>query len=381
MSPAQPTLIRSPRRAAESPRNSPIPVWGALVALMRRLLVGLGMVWAVAGLGGCASPEIDPDSRAPVPLQQAVRLVTDELLSQANHLRRWGSRLGPSGHPLALRIAPVADGRPFAAPEAAELTARWLAEELRQPAAAGFALAPASEPAVRWQLRARLSPPPAVAGRAAEADMALLSLELVDADNGEVVAAARARVGDAVLARRAAPPPEPPVARPAPPTPAPPPAPPSLAALSADYVALLRRGKDVEAQAVFSQIVSVGLATRQLDVKLLFAPASAEFWPDPVLRRRYALWLAEIARQLPASPHCLRIVGHASRTGSPAYNQRLSERRAQAVRQMLLRQAPSLAPRLEAVGMGFEENLAGTGTDDERDVSDRRVVFKVTDCP
>jgi len=41
---------------------------------------------------------------------------------------------------------------------------------------------------------------------------------------------------------------------------------------------------------------------------------------------------------------------------------------------------PEITGRIQAVGMGFRENVIGTGTDDLRDALDRRVEFKVRPC-
>jgi outer membrane protein OmpA-like peptidoglycan-associated protein len=54
--------------------------------------------------------------------------------------------------------------------------------------------------------------------------------------------------------------------------------------------------------------------------------------------------------------------------------------RATYIKQRLDREAPELGPRTKASGMGFRENLVGTGTDDARDALDRRVEFKITGC-
>ena len=152
-------------------------------------------------------------------------------------------------------------------------------------------------------------------------------------------------------------------------------------ALNAEYVALLKAGKDTEAQAVFKRIVAEGLATRNLPVRLLFAPASSEFYPDPVLIRRYGSWLGEVADQLSRSTQCLEIVGHASRTGSEAANRRLSNQRALAVRRILLKHAPALGPRLSTVALGRSQTEPGAAPDEMREAGDRRVDLKVVDCP
>ncbi|HET9764060.1 MAG TPA: OmpA family protein, partial [Casimicrobiaceae bacterium] len=81
-----------------------------------------------------------------------------------------------------------------------------------------------------------------------------------------------------------------------------------------------------------------------------------------------------------ASMSCLTIVGHTSKTGSEQFNDRLSLQRAVAIQHRIEALAPETAGRLQAVGMGFRENLVGSGTDDLRDALDRRVEFKVRAC-
>jgi outer membrane protein OmpA-like peptidoglycan-associated protein len=43
-------------------------------------------------------------------------------------------------------------------------------------------------------------------------------------------------------------------------------------------------------------------------------------------------------------------------------------------------QAREMTGKLQAVGMGYRENIVGSGTDDLRDALDRRVEFKVRSC-
>jgi outer membrane protein OmpA-like peptidoglycan-associated protein len=76
----------------------------------------------------------------------------------------------------------------------------------------------------------------------------------------------------------------------------------------------------------------------------------------------------------------MSVVGHTSRTGSEQMNDRLSQQRATYIKQRLDTEAPELAPRTQASGKGYRENIVGTGTDDARDALDRRVEFKVTGC-
>ena len=41
---------------------------------------------------------------------------------------------------------------------------------------------------------------------------------------------------------------------------------------------------------------------------------------------------------------------------------------------------PSSVARTRAEGMGFRQNIVGSGTDDSFDVLDRRVEFKIVPC-
>lgn len=202
--------------------------------------------------------------------------------------------------------------------------------------------------------------------------------------------------------RPAPPPPPPPPQR----APAPAPAPVESASdrlqrLNTEYLGLLRQGKEAEAQALFSRLLAASLEARQINLRLLFAVGSAEFWPDPVLRRRYAGWLAELGRQLQDSPKlCVQVVGVASASGSASTNQRVAQQRAQRVRQILVGQAPEIAPRLSlatelvppakpsprdagrvaASGAGTPGSADGGGLGAAAEAGDRRAEFRVLEC-
>jgi outer membrane protein OmpA-like peptidoglycan-associated protein len=92
------------------------------------------------------------------------------------------------------------------------------------------------------------------------------------------------------------------------------------------------------------------------------------------------MWLRLVAREVAASKACLTIVGHTSHTGAEQYNDKLSKDRAIAIQRRIESQAAETAGRLVSVGVGFRENLVGSGTDDLRDALDRRVEFKVRNC-
>jgi len=153
-----------------------------------------------------------------------------------------------------------------------------------------------------------------------------------------------------------------------------------LRALNGVYLASWRLGRMGDAEQAFGKIVAFGLTNRNLGVKFLFNPGSTEFWSDPKVNGPYALWLRQIARQAGAAKVCMNVVGHTSRTGSEQTNDRLSQARASAIKQKLETEVSDLATRTRASGMGWRENIIGTGTDDVSDALDRRVEFKIVGC-
>ena len=153
-----------------------------------------------------------------------------------------------------------------------------------------------------------------------------------------------------------------------------------LRVLNGLYLANTQLGRTDEAEKAFAKIVALGLATNSLSVKFLFKPGSLDFLADPKVSGPYNTWLRLVAREVAASKTCLTIVGHTSHTGTEQFNDRLSLQRAVAIQRRIEAQAPETAGRLVAVGVGFRENLVGSGTDDLRDALDRRVEFKVRNC-
>ncbi len=145
------------------------------------------------------------------------------------------------------------------------------------------------------------------------------------------------------------------------------------------YMANMKLGRTADAEAAFGKIAALGLATSNLAVKILFRPGTTEFMSDAPV---YTMWLRQIARAAQGSELCLTVVGHTSKTGSEAVNKALSLRRAQAMRERLVRDAPTLGrgQRVRTEGRGWDETIVGTGTDDLRDALDRRVEFKVDNC-
>lgn len=145
------------------------------------------------------------------------------------------------------------------------------------------------------------------------------------------------------------------------------------------YLTNVRLNRMPAAEDAFGNITNLGLATNNLKMKLLFRPGSTEF----VAGREsavYPMWIRQIARAVASTKSCLSIVGHSSRTGTEAVNDRLSLQRAESVKQKL-EAAARIPGQLAALGMGFREAIVGSGTDDASDAVDRRVEFKVIECP
>jgi outer membrane protein OmpA-like peptidoglycan-associated protein len=147
------------------------------------------------------------------------------------------------------------------------------------------------------------------------------------------------------------------------------------------YLSNIRLGRMDAAAEAFGKIAALGLATNNLAVKLLFKPNSAtEYFPGRDVSGYYPMWLRQIAKAAQSTNVCLKITGHTSRSGTEQINDRLSLARAETVKRLLTAEVPSLANQLQAAGVGYRENIIGTGTDDASDAVDRRVEFKVVDC-
>jgi outer membrane protein OmpA-like peptidoglycan-associated protein len=147
------------------------------------------------------------------------------------------------------------------------------------------------------------------------------------------------------------------------------------------FAASMRVGNQKDASIATQRLVDYMLAERNLNFMFLFNPGSARFVTDSQLSAPYPIWIREIARGADAAKACLNVVGHTTRTGPEPANERLSLARAQTVAQQLGQQSKPLADRIVTVGMGSREPIVGSGTDDVQDAADRRVEFKVVDCP
>jgi flagellar motor protein MotB len=153
-----------------------------------------------------------------------------------------------------------------------------------------------------------------------------------------------------------------------------------LRAESGVYLSNMKLGHVNEAEQAFGRIVALGIAYNELGVKFLFNPGSTDFWSDPKISGAYTMWLRQIARETVAAGSCMKIVGHTSKTGPAAVNDAISLKRATYIRSRLAAEQPVLASRTQVEGMGFRQNIVGSGTDNAFDVLDRRVEFKIKPC-
>jgi outer membrane protein OmpA-like peptidoglycan-associated protein len=153
-----------------------------------------------------------------------------------------------------------------------------------------------------------------------------------------------------------------------------------LRVLNGIYLTNAKLGHSAEAEQAFGRVVALGIAYNQLGVKFLFNPGSTEFWSDSKVSGPYTMWLRQIAKESTTARACMDIVGHTSKTGSEQANDALSLQRANFIRQRLMAEAPVLGARTKTSGMGFRQNIVGSGTDNAVDALDRRVEFKIIPC-
>ncbi|RMG19397.1 MAG: hypothetical protein D6729_05340 [Deltaproteobacteria bacterium] len=119
------------------------------------------------------------------------------------------------------------------------------------------------------------------------------------------------------------------------------------------------------------QLVVIRKDKLEILEKVYFASGKAK-----IRRRSYPL-LDNVARVLKEHPEIEKVIieGHTDSRGSDAYNKRLSQRRADAVRAYLIRKGIDPA-RLEAIGYGEERPVASNETKEGRE-RNRRVEFRI----
>jgi outer membrane protein OmpA-like peptidoglycan-associated protein len=140
-------------------------------------------------------------------------------------------------------------------------------------------------------------------------------------------------------------------------------------------------GDRQSATQAFTELVDYQVAHGRLSVKFLFRPNSTAFWPDPAVSAPYEDWLRVIAQKAVDRGTCLHLIGHASPSGSPESNDRLSLARATRIRADLVAIEPRLRGQITVAGAGSRESIVGTGRDDATDLVDRRVDFQLERCP
>lgn len=150
--------------------------------------------------------------------------------------------------------------------------------------------------------------------------------------------------------------------------------------LTGIYLSNVKLGRTAEAEQAFGRVVALGIAYNELGVKFLFNPGSTDFWSDSKVSGAYGMWLRQIAKESSSAKVCMDVVGHTSKTGSESVNDALSLRRAAYVKQRLGGESAELANRTKPVGMGWRQNIVGSGSDDAVDALDRRVEFRIVKC-
>src|SRR6056297_138980 len=172
------------------------------------------------------------------------------------------------------------------------------------------------------------------------------------------------RPAPVVAAAAAEPPPPPP-----PPAPAPPPPPPPADTDGDGVPDTLDRCPTTPAGV---RVDSYGCSC-DYTLSLTFGFDSAELTPED------KALLDELIPVLEALPQVRGVIeGHTDSRGPEAYNQQLSERRANAVKEYL-DDAGIIGARFTTVGLGESQPVASNETEEGR-AANRRVVFKRTDC-
>lgn len=151
-------------------------------------------------------------------------------------------------------------------------------------------------------------------------------------------------------------------------------------ALTGVYQSLWRQGKKVAAEAAFGQLMSASVDAGNIAIKILFKVSSTDFVEVADLSDQYRLWLKAIGQTMQSKSRCIDVTGHASRSGSSEFNDRLSLQRANRIVGLMQQSTPGVASMLKAYGKGFQQPLVGTGTNDATDAIDRRVEFTPRAC-
>jgi outer membrane protein OmpA-like peptidoglycan-associated protein len=151
----------------------------------------------------------------------------------------------------------------------------------------------------------------------------------------------------------------------------------SMAALKSQTEALEREKVELSArlQGALSQVADTQESARGMIVSL---PDILFDLNEATLKNEARVVIAKLAGILLIMPELnLRVEGHTDSTGSPDYNQRLSERRAQSVRDFLAQQGID-GRRMVAVGYGLTRPVADNSTREGR-AKNRRVEIVIAE--
>ncbi len=151
-------------------------------------------------------------------------------------------------------------------------------------------------------------------------------------------------------------------------------------ALTGLYQTYWKMARKAEAEQAFSDLVAAGIDAGSLSVKLLFKVGGTAFVDSADLSTQYRLWLKSVGQVVGTKNRCVDITGHASKSGSTEYNDRLSLQRAESIVALIGQTSRDARTRFKAAGRGFQETIVGTGANDATDAIDRRVEFKVRSC-
>ena len=151
-------------------------------------------------------------------------------------------------------------------------------------------------------------------------------------------------------------------------------------ALTGLYQTYWKMARKPEAEQVFSDLVAAGIDAGSLSVKLLFKVGGTAFVDSADLSAQYRLWLKSVGQVVATKDRCVDVTGHASKSGSTEYNDRLSLQRAESIIVMIGQTSRDARTRFKAAGRGFQETIVGSGANDATDAIDRRVEFKVRAC-
>lgn len=151
-------------------------------------------------------------------------------------------------------------------------------------------------------------------------------------------------------------------------------------ALTGTYQALWQQGKKNLAENAFSNLLTQSASNGTLPIKILFKVNGTDFIDIGDLPQQYRIWTRSMGQVTANKGQCLDVTGHASRSGSADYNNRLSLQRATKIANQIQQSFPGLAGKVKAFGKGFEETIVGTGANDATDAIDRRVEFLIKAC-